>query len=444
MRILMLAQFYHPIIGGEERHTRNLAAALARRGHSVSVATLRSGELPEREVDQGVEVFRISGLTQSWRGLYSDGARRHAPPFPDPGLSMALRDIVASRRIEVVHAHNWLLHSFLPLKRPTGPRLVVTLHDLSLVCATKTAMRGGEPCDGPGLAKCVACAAQHYGKAKGLVTLAANWADSAVERRLVDCFLPVSKAIMEGSGLADGPTPYEIIPNFIPDEVATLEGEADERLDQLPAQPFILFVGDLRRFKGVDVLIEAYSGLSSAPPLVLIGRKCQDMPTRWPADVHVFHDWPHAAVMHAWKRCMLGVLPSVGPEACATVLMEGIASGKPMIASATGGNPDIIEDNVNGLLVRPGDRRGLAEAIAAMCGDEALRRRLGAGALRTAPSFMASNVVPRIERVYEEAMARRLPAVHAPHASKAGGLLPGPLHCDAAFGFREIGGDDGR
>ena len=100
--------------------------------------------------------------------------------------------------------------------------------------------------------------------------------------------------IAVGSRLPGGPTPYEVVPNFVRDDVAALDGEADERLERLPKQPFILFVGDLRRFKGVHVLIEAYAELDGAPPLVLIGRKCHDTPTRWPKNVHVFHDWPHA------------------------------------------------------------------------------------------------------------------------------------------------------
>ena len=55
MRILMLAQFYPPTIGGEERHVRNLSAALARRGHDVTVATLQQSGLPNVEMDGDVK-----------------------------------------------------------------------------------------------------------------------------------------------------------------------------------------------------------------------------------------------------------------------------------------------------------------------------------------------------------------------------------------------------
>jgi glycosyltransferase involved in cell wall biosynthesis len=444
MRILMLAQFYPPVIGGEERHVRDLAAFLVKRGHKVSVATLWQDGLPEREVDQGVHIFRMRGLMQRWRGLFSDPGRTHAPPFPDPGLTTSLRQIIAAERIEIVHAHNWLLHSFLPLKRRDGPRLVVTLHDLSLICATKSALYRGLACSGPALTKCVGCATRHYGAAKGSVTLAANWTSAWFERRLVDCFLPVSNAIANGSGLPGSATVFEVVPNFVRDDVATLNGSADERLAGLPKQPFILFVGDLRRVKGVEVLLGAYAQLNNVPPLVLIGRKCHDAPTRWPENVHVFHDWPHASVMEAWSRSMAGVVPSIWPEPCATVLMEAMASGKPVIASNVGGNPDIVDDGVSGLLVRPGDQRGLAQAMQALATDERLRGRLAAGAVQKVKAFTGSIVVPRIEAVYRKVLAGR-PLVAPATDPRGSNVLPSDsAGFDCHFELRDAGGKDAR
>ena len=134
---------------------------------------------------------------------------------------------------------------------------------------------------------------------------------------------------------------------------------------------------------------------------------------------------------------MAGVLPSVGPEACATVLMEAMASGKPMIASNVGGNPDIVDDNVNGLLVRPGDRPGLAQAISALAADEGLRRRLAAGALRKVAAFKASNVVPRIEAVYRDVLARKRPAA-ATVDSAVRAIFRQSGRASTVIGFREV------
>src|SRR5438105_13782842 len=84
MRILMLAQFYPPTIGGEERHVRNLSIELVARGHDVTVATLWKEGMPEFACDQGVRVHRIQGSMQRVSAFFTEKERRHLPPFPDP------------------------------------------------------------------------------------------------------------------------------------------------------------------------------------------------------------------------------------------------------------------------------------------------------------------------------------------------------------------------
>ncbi|TIU02624.1 MAG: glycosyltransferase family 4 protein, partial [Mesorhizobium sp.] len=71
MRILLLSQFYPPVIGGEERHIRNLGAALAQRGHHVSVGTLMHPGSPETELDGAVRVHRLRGTLQRLLGLHT-------------------------------------------------------------------------------------------------------------------------------------------------------------------------------------------------------------------------------------------------------------------------------------------------------------------------------------------------------------------------------------
>ena len=259
MRILMLAQFYPPTIGGEERHVRNLSMALSRRGHDVTVATLQQSGLPKFEIDGDVKIRRLQGSVQRLTSVFAEPERTFATPFPDPELVYGLSNAISEERPHVVHAHNWLLHSFLPLKRRSGPRFVVTLHDFSLVCARKISMYQGELCSGPGPKKCLSCATAHYGRIKGSVTAASNWASSTVERRLVDKFLAVSSAVAAGNGLARSNVPYEVIPNFVPDDVAQLSAEVPSNLDLLPEPGYLLYVGDLTALKGVKTLIDAYA-----------------------------------------------------------------------------------------------------------------------------------------------------------------------------------------
>lgn len=403
----MLAQFYPPIIGGEERHVRNLSLALLSRGHDVSVGTIWHQGLAQFELDAGVRIHRLCGTTQQLGMLFSQDGRRFAPPLPDPGLVLRLGQIVSDEKPDIVHAHNWMLHSYLPLKRSYGARLVVTLHDLSLVCATKNGMHKGGPCTGPEFGKCLRCASDHYGAIKGGLTTVGNWLSSALERRVVDQFLAVSKAIAVGSRIEDGTTPFEIVPNFVPDDIGVLSPKCDSRLDQLPDQGYLLFVGDLTRFKGIHVLIEGYSMLQNAPPLVLIGRVCPDTPIKLPTNVSIFESWPHAAVMHAWSRCLFGIAPSILPDACASVVIEAMSVGKPVVATTVGGMPDLVDHGTTGFLVPPGDAPALAMALRTLIDNPDLRKEMAAAGLRKVGGFKAGTVVPRIEQIYADVLTRR-------------------------------------
>jgi glycosyltransferase involved in cell wall biosynthesis len=404
MRILMLSQFYPPVIGGEEQHVRNLGAALAARGHEVTVATLWSEGLPEREIDRGVRVERLRGTLRRASWLFSETGRRHVPPFPDPELTAGLRRMIARDRPEIVHGHNWLIHSFLPLKRWSGAKLLLTLHDFSFICPRKSFMAGERLCSGPGLVKCLNCAAGQYGRLKGAVTTVGNWGMGLVERREVDLFLPVSRAVANGNGLVREGLRHVVVPNFAPDDVTRVAGDYTEYLAQLPDEPFLLFVGDVRRGKGVDVLLKAYAELQGAPPLVLIGRECPDGPASLPANVLRFKDWPHDAVMGAWARSLVGLVPSIVPDACPTVAIEAMASGRPVVGARVGGLPDLVADGETGLLVPPDDVPALRGAIQRLLDDADLRERMGRAGLRRAPLFQATSVVSRIEAIYEDVL----------------------------------------
>jgi glycosyltransferase involved in cell wall biosynthesis len=411
MRILLLTQFYPPIVGGEERHVRNLAVALAQNGHRVAVATLWYPGAASFEMDGEVGVYHIRGSLQRLSGLFAESGRRHAPPFPDPELVIALRRVILKEKPHVVHAHNWLLASFLPLKTWSGAGLVVTLHDYSLVCAKKNFMRQGELCNGPSLARCLPCSRTHYGTAKATVTTIANFASGRFARNTVDRFIAVSHAVARHNALVDLGVPFEVIPNFVPDNVSTLSSDIDPCLQLLPDGDYLLFVGDLMHLKGADILLDAYAGLDRPPPLVMIGRRCADTPTELPPNAQICGPWPHSAIMHAWRRCLFGVMPSVGPEACATVVIEAMASGKPVIASDIGGMPDLVNQGEMGILVPPGDVRALRDALYLLLTNRELIGQMGTASLARVEHLKTSAVVPLIEQVYESVLCQR--AAHA-------------------------------
>ena len=177
MRILMLTQFYPPYIGGEERHVRNLSAHLAgarARGRGGDAGQPRSARVRTGSGRAGLPDTRHDAARHLAVQRFG---RRHAPPFPDPELSLELRRIIARERPQIVHAHNWLIHSFLPLKPWSGAKLVLTLHDHSMLCPKKKLIYGDAHCDGPSLDKCLRCVGEHYGIAKGLPVLLCQPAD---------------------------------------------------------------------------------------------------------------------------------------------------------------------------------------------------------------------------------------------------------------------------
>lgn len=403
MRVLMLAQWYPPIVGGEELHVRNLSVELARRGHEVTVATLAQPGLAETESHDGVQIVRLHSSAQRLGWIFTDPNRQSAAPAPDPELVVGLERVVRRVRPEVMHAHNWIVHSALPLRLSGRAPLVLSLHDYSLVCAIKVLLRRGVQCSGPGPWKCLACAGSHYGPVKGSITTIANALGAVVERHAISAFIPVSSAVANGNGL-DG-LPHRVIPNFVPDQPPPTDIDIHSYVERLPDEPFLLFVGALGRLKGLPVLLEAYRLLRDAPPLVLIGypmRETDEMLADLPPDVRVLGQWPPEAVHAAFKVALMGIVPSIGPEACPTVVIEAMQAAIPVVATRMGGIPGLVVEGETGLLVPPSDAHALANAIASLLASPSEATRLGQAGQQRSALFTASAVVPRIEAAYRE------------------------------------------
>ncbi len=419
MRILMLTHTYPPLLGGIERHVRTLSVELVRRGHSVAVVTLGDGQLPTRDTDAGVRVYRLRGSVHRLeRLLFSHPGRSYSPPIADPEITWQLRAIISDEQPAIVHAHNWMVHAFLPLKRWSDARLVVTLHDYGMVCARWNFIRDGEPCGGPSPQACLPCGARHFGAAKGIPTVALGWLSSRWAWAEVDRFLAVSRAVAVGNQLAEHDAPHEVVPNFLGDLVVDPATAADPRLAALPTAPFMLFVGALARAKGVDTLLSAYARAGAVrpmPPLVLIGYATGDYmltPEQLPPGVTVIKDLPNELVMVAWQRSLFGIVPSIWQEPCPTVAMEAMACGRALIGSRVGGLPDLIDDRRTGLLVPPGAVGALAQAMAILVNDPDLCARFGEAGRKRVATFRASTVVERIETIYTQLLGQ-MPAEQA-------------------------------
>jgi glycosyltransferase involved in cell wall biosynthesis len=174
----------------------------------------------------------------------------------------------------------------------------------------------------------------------------------------------------------------------------------------LPEAPVVLFVGVLERYKGVDVLAEAWPRVAAEVPgaaLRLIGDgplagAVERLDARWDRRVS------SEEVARALDEASLLVLPSRS-EGLPRIVIEAFCRGRAVIGSRVGGIPDLVQDGVNGLLVEPGDRAGLEHALVGLLSDRTLAERLGRGAYASAalwaisPDDFARRVRALVERV---------------------------------------------
>lgn len=101
------------------------------------------------------------------------------------------------------------------------------------------------------------------------------------------------------------------------------------------------------------------------------------------------------------------VLPSLN-EGMGKVLVEAMAEGKPVVATKVGGIPELVSDNLTGILCPPKDSHALAEAILKLLRNKELARRMGAeGRKRVYPQYDAKVMVEKIERLYAELMREK-------------------------------------
>ncbi len=106
------------------------------------------------------------------------------------------------------------------------------------------------------------------------------------------------------------------------------------------------------------------------------------------------------------------VVPSLAPggygEGAPNALFEGLAAGLPVVASRSGGLPELVRDGVDGLLVPAGDPEALAAALERLLRDPPLRRRLAAEARRQAgETFSTERCAARTQEIYDEVLVER-------------------------------------
>jgi glycosyltransferase involved in cell wall biosynthesis len=94
------------------------------------------------------------------------------------------------------------------------------------------------------------------------------------------------------------------------------------------------------------------------------------------------------------------VLPSEY-EGLPIALVEAMALGRPVVVTAVGGNPEVVRDQQDGLVVPARSPEALADAVLTLLRDDALRLRLGDAARARSAEFDIARTVPQVERIYE-------------------------------------------
>jgi len=208
---------------------------------------------------------------------------------------------------------------------------------------------------------------------------------------------------------AEGIEPTATFPAYL-----DLESFLETPPAPFPDPPVTVFVGVLERYKGADVLADAWRIAAPQVPsatLHLIGRGTMhavadrliaELPrqTRWTESL------PTAGVVRAIDDATVLLLPSRS-EGLPRIIIEAACRGRAAVATAAGGIPDLITHGENGLLVPPDNTEALAHTLVDVLSDEGLAERRGVGARNTARPWVATpeEYARRVRDLVDEVVA---------------------------------------
>ena len=355
--VLLLANFAEPVGGGEES-LLGLAASLDRRCLRLVGAVTAEGGVAERLRALGVPVSAVP--------------LPPVRPWTLPAVGLAwwrLRRLLVRERVALVHAHG-----------------------------SRGALYAG-------------LAVSHLG-----VPLVWHIRIDAPDRRLDPLLVRLASAIVANSAataarpgaLRAAAGKVTVVPNGV-DLARFAPGPPDAALRGAlgldATLPLVGFFGRLEHAKGVDVLLDAVARVHAKLPatVLFVG----DGPLRAPLAARAAAGGLPVAfagrrddVSELMRLCAVVVLPS-RQEAFGRVLVEAMASGVPVIATAVGGIPEVCIDGLTGLLVPPEDPDALAVAIALTLTDQvATAARVAAAAAHVQARFDLAAHAAAVHAVY--------------------------------------------
>jgi glycosyltransferase involved in cell wall biosynthesis len=369
MNLCLYTATFLPTIGGAELVLHTLASALAGQGHSVTVLAPFV-----RHADNRVQApYRLQ--------------RYQRPSSKRFGVRQILLYLLYEywrRPFDVLHCHGAYPPAYVgaTFKRLLGIPLVVRPHGSDIL---------------PG------------------EFIRAN---ARLERRLMLALQAADVVIAQSEFLkrelrALGVPEAKI--RLIPNGVDVAEFQCNGLVPPCPF-PYILALGSFTRRKGFDVLLRAFSSVTAADPavhLVLAGTgrqlaayKALVGELHLDQRVHFVGLVQGTAKIQLYRHCLFFVCPS-RREPFASVNVEALAAGKPLIATAVGGNLEVVSEGANGFLIPPDDAEALAMRMRTLLKDPALRERLGHHARELARGYDWQVILPLYGAAFEAALACR-------------------------------------
>jgi L-malate glycosyltransferase len=364
----------YPSVGGSGILASALGEDLARRGHEVHFI---SYERPFRLPADAPRIF-FHPVGVNAYDLFK---------YPDYTLPLSVKMAEVSRRheLDVLHVHYAVPHataailarSMLPPHQQ--PRLVTTLH------GTDTTLLGNDA----GYAPAIRHALSH----SDAITTVSAWLKAETQR-------------VFGADLS-----IEVIHNFFTPRPPKRSREQVRRELGLRDEVLILHSSNLRPTKRIDLLLEAVARIrpkDSFKLLILAGSSFApfeaDMRARGLEDRIIVVERV-SGIEDYLQIADLSLFTSESESFCLSIL-EGMFFASPSVAMRVGGIPEVVEDNVTGVLVPFGDLDGIVEATETLIREPARRAALGQAAQRRAyERFAADVIVPRYEALYRRLCA---------------------------------------
>jgi len=178
----------------------------------------------------------------------------------------------------------------------------------------------------------------------------------------------------------------------------------------LVGKKIVLFTGRLTKHKGVDYLIRAAKNINGTVLILGDGPEREKL-VKLMKDLNVTNvkilGWIKSedqVSFHAfYSRADVFVAPSTWKEPFGLVILEAMASKKPVVATHSGGITSIIKDGVNGFLVKTRDSKAIAEKVNMLLEDEALRDKIAKKAYETVKEkFTWEKITEQFEEIYKK------------------------------------------